>query len=66
MSRGELDEAWSVTTDVGLDPRLVLGHPGVDSRIIGASTAVAKTDNTRLDPHRVLLAHHWTTRVSLE
>ena len=62
----ELDEAWLVTADDGVDPVLITGHPGVHTRKIGLSTTDSKTNDTGLDPHRVLSAHHWTPSVSLE
>lgn len=62
---GKLDKAWLIRADVGVDPGLVTGHSGVDSWQTRPSTAITKTDNTRLDPDGALLTHHWTSRVSL-
>ena len=61
-----MDKAWLVAADLGVDPALVTGHPGVDSRKIGFSTTDSKANDTGLDPHSVLFADHWSSGVSLE
>lgn len=62
---GELDKSWLIRADVGVDPGLVPGHSGVDSRQIGPSTAKTKTDNSRLNPLVSLFVDHRTSRVAL-
>lgn len=62
---GELDKSWLIRADVGVDPGLVTGHSGVDSRQIGPSTAKTKTNNSRLNPPVSLFADHRTSRVTL-
>lgn len=62
---GELDKSWLIRADVGVDPGLVTGYSGVDSRQIGPSTAKTKTNNSRLNPPVSLFADHWTSRVTL-
>lgn len=62
---GELDKAWLIRCDMGVDPGRVTGHSGVDSWQIGPSTAKTKTNDSRLDPHRALLVHHWASWVTL-
>ena len=61
----ELDEAWLIRADVGVDPGLVIGHSGVDSWQIGPSAARTKTNDSRLDPDGALLVHHRTSWVTL-
>ena len=62
---GELDKAWLIRFDVGVDPGLVTGHSGVDSRQIWPSTAKTETNDSRLNPDGALLVHHWTSWVTL-
>ena len=62
---GELDKAWLIRLDVGVDPGLVSGHSGVDSRQTWPSTAKTKTNDSRLDPDGALLVDHWASWVTL-
>lgn len=62
---GEQDKSWLIRADVGVDPGLVPGHSGVDSRQIRPSTAKTKTDNSRLNPLVSLFADHRTSGVAL-
>ncbi len=64
--RVENDESWKVLANVVCDPALILWHTGVNTRCVGISTAITPAGDTRLNPHRTLLAHHWTSRVSLQ
>ena len=50
---------------MAVDPGLIPGHSGVDSWEIRLGTSSSKTDDSRLDPATVLLAHHRTAGVSL-
>lgn len=50
-------EAWLVGADLLVDPGLVVGHSGVDSRELGQPTATAKTHNPTLDPPCVIFGH---------
>lgn len=62
---GEQDKSWLIRADQGVDPGLVPGHSGVDSRQIRPSTAKTKTDNSRLNPLVSLFADHRTSGVAL-
>lgn len=64
-SGGELDKSRLIRADVGVDPGLVTGHSGVDSRQIGPSAAKTKTNNSRLNPLVSLFADHRTSWVTL-
>ena len=61
----ELDEAGPVGGDLAVDPVLVLGHAGVDSREPGLSTAASKTHHASQNPRRVAFTHHRAAGVAL-
>lgn len=61
----EGDEARLVAGDLAVDPGLIPGHSGVDSREVGQGTTLSKTHDSLLDPDTVLLAHQRAARIPL-